>query len=46
MQVFTHQNVARLSQSAPLWALIPSFDHTAVVPDQRLVGSAALLGER
>ncbi|GIL55161.1 hypothetical protein Vafri_10710, partial [Volvox africanus] len=43
MQVFTHHYIVKLSQAAPLWVLIPSFDHTAHVPEQRLVTGPALL---
>lgn len=43
-QVFTHQHLVRLSQAAQLWVLIPSFDHTAQLPEQRLVTGPMLLG--
>jgi hypothetical protein len=43
-QVFTHHHIVKLTQVAPWWALIPSFDHTAHLPEQRLVTGPVLLG--
>lgn len=43
-QVFTYHHIARLSATAPHWVIIPSFDHTAHLPEQRLVPGPSLLG--
>ena len=44
-KVFTYSFLHRLSQCAPIWCVIPSFDHTQE-PVQRLHTGAGLIGKR